>query len=209
MSALLESNNDVILLCTSILSLSQVIESLPLNCLSQTTLFADVLSVKEYPRDLMLQVLPHDSDVLCTHPMFGPESGRDGWKDLNFMYEKVRITNEDICSRFLNIFAIEGCRMMEMNCEEHDRLSSRSQFLTHAIGRVMAEMGIEPTPIDTKGFQNLVQVKESTSRDSFDLFSGLFIHNRFAKQQLKNLELAFGTIKEQLVQRMNEEPLDP
>ncbi|KAL6545105.1 ATP-binding cassette transporter CGR1 [Orobanche hederae] len=107
MSAFLESNNDVILLCTSILSLSQVIESLPLNCLPQPTLFADVLSVKEYPRDLMLQVLPHDSDVLCTHPMFGPESGRDGWKDLNFMYDKVRITNEVICSRFLNIFAIE------------------------------------------------------------------------------------------------------
>ncbi|KAL6545106.1 ATP-binding cassette transporter CGR1 [Orobanche hederae] len=51
--------------------------------------------------------------------------------------------------------------------------------------------------------------KESTSRDSFDLFSGLFIHNRFAKQQLKNLELAFGTIKEQLVKKMEEELLDP
>ena len=30
-------------------------------------------------------------DILCTHPMFGPDSGKDSWKDLNFMYEKVRI----------------------------------------------------------------------------------------------------------------------
>ncbi|KAI3458481.1 hypothetical protein Pfo_015144 [Paulownia fortunei] len=205
MSAFLESNNDVILLSTSILSLSQVIKSLPFNCLKQPTLFVDVLSVKEYPRDLMLQVLPHNSDVLCTHPMFGPESGRDGWKDLSFMYDKVRIRNEATCSSFLQIFATEGCKMMEMTCEEHDKLSARSQFLTHTIGRVLAEMEIEPTPIDTKGFEKLVQVKESTSRDSFDLFSGLFIHNRFAKQQLRNVELAFETIKQQLVKRMNEE----
>ncbi|KAG8380911.1 hypothetical protein BUALT_Bualt06G0065900 [Buddleja alternifolia] len=208
MKAFLESNNEVILLCTSILSLSQVINSLPFNCLTQPTLFVDVLSVKEYPRDLMLQVLPQDSDVLCTHPMFGPESGKDGWNDLTFMYEKVRITNEATCSSFLQIFATEGCKMMEMTCEEHDKLSARSQFLTHTIGRVLSEMEVEPTPIDTKGFQKLVQVKESTSRDSFDLFSGLFIHNRFAKQQLMNIELAVETIKQQLVKRMNEQ-VDP
>ncbi|KAL3653433.1 ATP-binding cassette transporter CGR1 [Castilleja foliolosa] len=201
----LESNNDVVLLCTSILSFSQVIKSMPLNSLKQPTLFADVLSVKEYPRHLMLQLLPHDSDVLCTHPMFGPESGKDGWNNLSFMYDKVRITNEATCSKFLNIFATEGCKMMEMSCEEHDRLSSRSQFLTHTIGRVLAEMEIESTPIDTKGFQKLLQVSESASRDSFDLFSGLFIHNRFAKQQLRNLELAFETVKQQLDKRINNE----
>ncbi|KAH6837472.1 hypothetical protein C2S53_018187 [Perilla frutescens var. hirtella] len=203
-SEFLESDNDVILLSTSILSLSQVVEELPLNCLKQPTLFVDVLSVKEYPRDLMLRALPHDSDVLCTHPMFGPESGKDGWNDLSFMFDKVRIRNEATCSTFLQIFATEGCKMMEMSCEEHDKLSARSQFLTHTIGRVLAEMEVEPTPIDTKGFQKLVQVKESTSRDSFDLFSGLFVHNRFAKQQLRNLELAFDSIKQQLVKR-NEE----
>ncbi|KAL8050108.1 hypothetical protein ABFX02_06G061700 [Erythranthe guttata] len=207
-TAFIESENDVIMLCTSILSLSKVIKSLPLDCLKQPTLFVDVLSVKEHPRDLMLQVLPLDSDVLCTHPMFGPESGRDGWRDLSFMYDKVRVTNEATCSRFLQIFASEGCKMMEMTCEEHDELSARSQFVTHTVGRVLAEMEIESTPIDTKGFQKLVQVKESASRDSFDLFSGLFIHNRFAKQQLMNIELAFETIKQQLVKKTNKEDSD-
>ncbi|KAK4489313.1 hypothetical protein RD792_005117 [Penstemon davidsonii] len=205
MNAFLKSSNDVILLCTSILSLSQVIKSVPFHCLKQPTLFVDVLSVKEYPKDLMLQVLPHDSDVLCTHPMFGPESGKDGWKELTFMCDKVRIRNEVTCSSFLQIFAAEGCKMMEMTCEEHDKLAARSQFLTHTVGRVLSEMEIESTPIDTKTFQKLVEVKESTSRDSFDLFSGLFIHNRFAKEQLRNIELALETIKQQLFKRMNEE----
>ena len=39
--------------------------------------------------------------------MFGPESGKNGWKDLTFVYDKVRIREEDICSNFLNIFASE------------------------------------------------------------------------------------------------------
>ena len=30
-------------------------------------------------------------DILCTHPMFGPDSGKGSWSGLNFMYEKVRI----------------------------------------------------------------------------------------------------------------------
>ena len=30
-------------------------------------------------------------DVLCTHPMFGPDSGKGSWVDLNLMYEKVRV----------------------------------------------------------------------------------------------------------------------
>ncbi|KAL2526703.1 Arogenate dehydrogenase 1 [Abeliophyllum distichum] len=205
MTEFLESDNDVILLCTSILSLSQVIKSIPFSSFKQPTLFADVLSVKEYPRDQLLQVVPQDSDVLCTHPMFGPESGKDGWKDLTFMYDRVRVRNEVTCSRFLQIFASEGCKMMEMSCEEHDRLAAKSQFLTHTLGRVLSEVEIEPTAIDTKGFQKLVQVKESTTRDSFDLFSGLFIYNRFARQQLNNLELALESVKQQLIKRMNEE----
>ncbi|XP_073305339.1 arogenate dehydrogenase 1, chloroplastic-like isoform X2 [Primulina huaijiensis] len=198
MNEFLESDNDVILFCTSILSLSQVISTIPFNFMKKPALFADVLSVKEHPRDLMLQVLPHESDVLCTHPMFGPDSGKHGWNGLSFMYDKIRIRNEDICSSFLQIFASEGCKMMEMTCEEHDKSAARTQFVTHFIGRLLGQMDIERTPIDTLGFQKLVEVKESTMRDSLDLFGGLFIHNRFAKEELRKLELAFETTKQQL-----------
>lgn len=35
---------------------------------------------------LLMQV-----DILCTHPMFGPDSGKGSWQGLNFMYECVRV----------------------------------------------------------------------------------------------------------------------
>ncbi|XP_058183917.1 arogenate dehydrogenase 1, chloroplastic-like [Rhododendron vialii] len=204
----LEAENDVVVLSTSILSLSEVVKSIPFHRLKRPTLFVDVLSVKEYPKQVLLQVLPPELDLLCTHPMFGPDSGRDGWKDLTFVYDRVRIRDEVVCSSFLQIFGSEGCKMLEMSCEEHDKLAARSQFLTHTIARTLSEMAIESTSIDTKNFEALVKLKESTMRNSFDLFSGLFIHNRFAKQELKNLEVALEKVKQKLQDKMNEE-LDP
>jgi prephenate dehydrogenase len=46
----------VVLLCTSILSTESVLQSLPLQRLKRNTLFVDVLSVKEFPKNLFLQV---------------------------------------------------------------------------------------------------------------------------------------------------------
>ena len=50
-----------------------------------------LLLIKEYPKQLLLNNLPHNFDILCTHPMFGPDSGKYTWKDLKFVFEKVRI----------------------------------------------------------------------------------------------------------------------
>ncbi|KAL8161051.1 hypothetical protein V2J09_012540 [Rumex salicifolius] len=184
----LEADNDVIMVCTSILSFQGVIHSMPFHLLRKPTLFVDALSVKEHPKHLLIKAVPEDADLLCTHPMFGPESGKDGWQGLPFMFEK-------------------GCRMLEMTCEEHDRLAARSQFLSHTIGRTLAEMDIESTPINTKSFQALIQLKESTVGDSFDLFKGLFVYNRFAKDELDNLEKALGSVKNRLQEQETAENL--
>lgn len=54
-------------------------------------LIVDVASVKEHPRNILLEHLPEECDVLATHPMFGPDSARDGWQGQRFVYEKTRI----------------------------------------------------------------------------------------------------------------------
>ena len=54
-------------------------------------LIVDVLSVKEQPRKVLLGVLPKEFEILCTHPMFVPDSGNNGWHGLNFFYERTCI----------------------------------------------------------------------------------------------------------------------
>ncbi|KAI7995680.1 hypothetical protein LOK49_LG11G00918 [Camellia lanceoleosa] len=98
--------------------------------------------------------------------------------------------------------------MLEMSCEEHDKLAARSQFLTHTIARVLSEMKVESTPIDTKSFQTLVQLKETTMNNSLIDHIGLFIHNKYAQEEVKNLEVALEKVKQNFLDRMNDE-LDP
>ncbi|XLU20302.1 hypothetical protein S245_056368, partial [Arachis hypogaea] len=139
---LCEQHPEVILLCTSILSTVK---------LKRSTLFVNVLSVKEFPRNLFFQHLPPDFDVLCTHPMFGPESGKNGWKKLPLIYDK-----------FFDIFASEGCKMVEMSCAKHDWHAAGSQFVTHITGRFLEKLGLETTSINTKGYETLFSLVENT-----------------------------------------------
>ncbi|QHN86782.1 Arogenate dehydrogenase 1 [Arachis hypogaea] len=151
----------------------KVLKSLPFQRLKRSTLFADVLSVKEFPRNLFLQHLLPDFDVLCTHPMFGLQSGKNGCKKLPLVYEKVRIRNEESrilrCYGFLDIFASEGLQMVEMSCAKHDWHVAGSQFVTHTTGRFLEKLGLETTPINTKGYETLLSLAENIEGDSFDL----------------------------------------
>lgn len=203
-----EEHPDVVILSTSILSTRQVLASLPVQRLRRSTLFVDVLSVKVFPKQLFLTELPPEVDILCTHPMFGPDSGKNSWAGLNFMFDKVRIGEEsnrqERVDQFLKVFRDEGCRMVEMTCEEHDRQAASTQFITHTVGRVLGAMELESTDINTKGFEALLNLVNNTANDSFDLYYGLFLYNINATDELERLEAAFDKVKEKLFRPLHD-----
>ena len=67
--------------------------------------------------------------------------------------------------------------MVEMTCEEHDKLAASSQFITHTVGRMLGRMELPDTPINTKGYESLLSLVRNTTNDSFDLYYGLFMYN--------------------------------
>ena len=198
---------DVVVLCVSIVSFEDTLRRL-VPFLAKSTkrsqLFVDVLSVKEHPKKSMLQILPAETSVLCTHPMFGPESGRDSWKNLPFVFDKVRIHDDaiDRCERFLSIFETDGCRMVQLSCRQHDVYAANSQFLTHLVGRTLGEAGLSlrKTPIDTKGFESVLGIVETTCDDSFDLFYGLYRYNVHSKSTLLSLRKALADVELRLLE---------
>ncbi|KAA6417099.1 MAG: arogenate prephenate dehydrogenase, partial [Trebouxia sp. A1-2] len=194
-----EEHPEVVILASSILSTEAVLNSLPVQRLKRSTLFVDVLSVKEFPKRLFLAKLPAQMDILCTHPMFGPDSGSGSWNNLNFMYEKVRIGAG--ANRRKRFFEREGCKMVEMSCEEHDRQAASTQFITHTVGRVLGAMELQATPIDTRGFKSLLDLVSNTTNDSFELYYGLFMYNQ---AKLERLGYAFDAVKKQLLARLHE-----
>ncbi|KAL3921055.1 MAG: hypothetical protein SGILL_002953 [Bacillariaceae sp.] len=237
---------DVVIVATSIVSFESTVEQLVpfLQKHVQTgkkgPLVVDVLSVKEHAREIMLERLPEECDILCTHPMFGPDSGKNGWQNLNFVYEKTRVDkvvfdpdgsgtgtngpfseetfrdssgalhsihedNEahaeamDRIERFLSIWEEEGCRMVPMSCKSHDEYAANSQFITHLMGRILGSQGLCKTPIDTKGFQSVLKLIDSTTADSFDLFYGLYKYNqKNSMMTIEQLQTAMEDVVENL-----------
>jgi prephenate dehydrogenase len=88
--------------------------------------------------------------------------------------------------------------MIEMSCEEHDKHAANSQFMTHLTCRIMEQQNLAPTPIDTKGFQSLLNLVENTCKDSFELFFGLYYFNSYASSQLQNIREALAKVEHQL-----------
>lgn len=90
-----------------------------------------------------------------------------------------------LCPQF---FRDEGCNMVEMSCEEHDRQAASTQFVTHTVGRMLGAMKLKSTDINTKGFESLLNLVNNTTNDSFDLYYGLFLYNQNATDELERLE---------------------
>jgi arogenate dehydrogenase (NADP+) len=237
----LEKDLDVIICAVSILSFESTIKKFVPSLQKYVAengkgpLLVDVLSVKEHARQVMLQFLPKECDILCTHPMFGPDSGRNGWHNLNFVYEKTRVDkvvfdpeeavapanngtfkdtsgtyhsihedseahveSMDRVERFLSIWEEEGCRMVPMSCKAHDEYAANSQFITHLMGRILGAQGLSMTPIDTKGFESVLQLVDSTTADSFELFYGLYKYNTNSMATIKQLQAALENVVDNL-----------
>jgi len=177
---------DYLIVCTSILSFEKIIQNISKYDL-KNILVIDVCSVKAFPKKIMMKYLTC-SDILCTHPMFGPDSGKASWNGLPFVYESVRIQNQERADYFINFFAEKGCSMLELTCKKHDEYAASSQFITHLTGRILSKLNLKTTPINTNGFNMLLGLINNTEKDSFELFEGLYKYNKNSEMQLKNFK---------------------
>jgi prephenate dehydrogenase len=88
--------------------------------------------------------------------------------------------------------------MIKMSCEQHDKYTAKSQFVTHVTSRIIEEQSLVPTPIDTKGFETLLTLSKNTCKDSFELFYGLYFYNKYAMKQLDMYKDALCAIEKRL-----------
>lgn len=88
--------------------------------------------------------------------------------------------------------------MTPLSCKDHDTYAADSQFITHLMGRILGAQGLQPTPIDTRGFQSVLKLIENTNADSFDLFYGLYKFNSNSGDTIGRLRDAMDAITQSL-----------
>lgn len=177
---------DAVFLCTAISSVEPVLENLAPR-LKAGTLVADTCSVKAYPVACMERILPPDVRILGTHPMFGPDSARNGFDGLPIIICPVRLSGEDT-GFWRGVFRDFGLRVVEMTPDEHDREAAFTQGITHFVGRVLKDLDLKPSAIGTVGYRKLLEIMEQTCNDPWQLFLDLQHYNSHTEEMRSRLQ---------------------
>lgn len=152
--------------------------------LKPNALCLDVTSVKMKPIRLMLENLPSSVEIIGTHPLFGPQSGRDGISGMRVAFCPVRTTRSEKIERFL----IENLRLVVLrrSAEQHDREMAHVQALTHFVARALDELHVEESALATVSYEELMCAARLVSEDSWELFQTIQQGNPFADAERKS-----------------------
>lgn len=150
------------------------------NFVKPGALILDVSSVKIKPAMIMRKHLPKNVEIVATHPLFGPQSGKDGIKGLKIVLCPIRTQKTQKIKRFLSQ-KLE-LEVLERTPEEHDRQMAYVQGLTHFIGRAINKLKIPESDQATEAYKHLFQIKELLVHDSVDLFMTIEKENPYARQ---------------------------
>lgn len=178
---------DVLFLCVSISSLELVLQNISKRIKPGCLVF-DTCSVKVYPVNLMKTILPESVDIIASHPMFGPDSGKNGVKDLPIVFIPVRDCS-GYAETWKKIFLDYKMRVIEITADMHDKDAAFTQGITHFIGRVLNELNLSVSEISTKGYNSLLSIIEQTCNDPLQLFQDLQHYNPYThnmRQELNN-----------------------
>lgn len=145
-------------------------------------LVIDVCSVKVRPLQVLQRVLPETCQIIGTHPMFGPASiaRNGGIAALPCALCPVRAPQSVVDDLRELLSETLQLRVIDTTPEQHDREMAYVQGLSHYIGRVMDEMQIPDSQLQTAAYEDLLDMKRIQGNDSWDLFSSIVHENPYA-----------------------------
>ncbi len=171
---------DIIILSVPFASLEKVVvEISPL--LGPDTLVIDVTSVKVRPVEIMLKHLPQHASILATHPLFGPESAKNGLRGHQIVIHPARIKDEDL-AEVLEFLEQVDLEVVHMSPEFHDKEMAWVHALTFFVGRGLLNMNLPKLSLHTGYFGRLNSLIELEKSQSLELFETVERHNPYARE---------------------------
>lgn len=136
----------------------------------------ELCSLKTRPLATLRALLPHHVRVLGLHPLFGPQSARDGIVGLRVVVDPSGGAAARLAARLLHRL---GLAVVWMTAEEHDRQMAWVQGLTHLLARLVQGLDMPELPHRTRSFDRLMDALGMVSQDSEALFRTITEENPF------------------------------
>ena len=182
-------NCDALFFCVSISSFEKVLEATK-QFHKPETVFFDTCSVKVEPVNWMKKHLPEGSQIIATHPMFGPDSYYVAVEKSPLVLSNIRAKQVEF-DYWNSYFSSKHIRVEIMTPDEHDENVAYSQGITHYIGRVLADLNLKGTKVDTLGYEKLMEIIQQTCNDNWQLFVDLQVFNPYTAKMRQELLLSW------------------
>ncbi len=155
----------------------------------------DICSVKTPAVEAMLGYLPKNCHIIGTHPIFWPQSGKNGITWLKMTFSNIR-SDTQVFADFMSLFRDNmNLQVFEMTAQEHDRQMAYIQWITHFIWRAITELSIPNSPIATESYLHLQEVGEMVWSDSEALFLSIQKDNPFTEDIRATLMKELGWLQ--------------
>jgi len=176
------ASREIVIFAVPLDSLETVLRR-ALPFLRKDALCLDVCSVKMKPLRLMREILPETVEIVGTHPLFGPQGGREGIAGMRVALCPLRTNKSEQIKRFLTDDL--KLKVFEKSPEEHDREMAHVQALTHFVARALDELHVVDSELATVSYEELMRAARLVSEDSWELFKTIQNGNPFAETKRK------------------------
>ena len=149
--------------------------------LKAETLLVDVCSVKLKPLEAIEKILPDHKNLLITHPLFGPQSSKNGTQtkglDLIICHNSGELAAQVLafCEDVLQL------DITEMSAAEHDKQMAITHGLTFFISEILGNFKLSEQILKTPSFEKLLAISGLVKVESTDLLNLIQNDNPFTK----------------------------
>ena len=195
---------EIVVLAVPVQNLREILGSVAPH-LRPEALVLDVCSTKVRPVAWMRELLPETCRIVATHPLLGPQSGRDGIAGLRVVLCPVRGPLASVREFLAGTLAL---RVIETTPEEHDRQMAYVQALNHFIARALKRIGLPESELATPAYERLREMHTILAQDSLELFLTIERENPYAAGIREEFMAALCELEETIGPRAEDAGLD-
>jgi prephenate dehydrogenase len=170
--------SDILVLCVPLDSYGTVLPQIGEH-IRPETLIVDICSVKVRPQELLATHLPAHTNILCTHPLFGPQSVIDNASQGHTLIvtdskgELAQETEEFLCNRL-------KLKIAHMSADDHDKTMAQVHALTFFVAHSLREMNLPTPQFMTPSYREVLDLIDLDKRHSSDLYNTIQNGNPYA-----------------------------
>lgn len=189
------AKSDVLVFAVPVKELEKTVSSV-VPFLFQGQLVIDLCSVKCKPVEILKRLVPAGIDAVSLHPLFGPQSGKNGIAGLNVTVCNVSGDRAACITSFLKDKL--ALNIFETTPENHDQEMAYVQGLTHMIAKVFVRMDVPDIHQQTKTYTHLNDMVDLIRYDSEELFLAIQRDNPYVRATTEKFFAAVKVLEEKL-----------